>query len=586
MKLKNLSLKLSLKLKKLIIDIRQTHLKDLRNLTLSNIKKIPDIVHLRNLVLFSAILSVVIMAMFVQRFGYLQSYFVKETPDFGGSYSQGVVGTIEKINPLFVQGDAETAVNKLVFSGLTRTISATNYVPDLAESWTISSDNLTYDFKLRNNVKWHDGKNFNADDVIFTINLIQNPDTRTGLSQIWRGVTVAKVNDYEVKFTLPNAFPEFLDVANQAILPAHLLQGIDPKNVKLAEFNTEPIGTGPYKFVRFDQVGTQTEVILESNTGFAIHRPYIDQVRLILYSDQESLFQGLARRQISGVADVPLDKSGEVSKLANLNITKNYLPQYEVLNFNYKNEILALKEVRKALAASVNRQDIISGALGGNAKEVSVPIMPGRTGYDPKAKGIDYNSASANDALDKAGWAKGSDGIRGKDGKALKFRLVYIDNADNTKVAAKLRDQFAVIGVAIELIPSDISQISANYIRPRNYDMLLIGQNVGIDEDLYSFWHSSQITDPGLNLTGFSDKKVDKLLEQVRRSTDEKYRSDRFREIQNVIIEEQPALFLYSPLHIAALSKEVKGAAQFRTSQPADMLNNIYDWYVRSKQTR
>jgi peptide/nickel transport system substrate-binding protein len=586
MKLKNLSIKLRLKLKKLIIDIRQTHIKDLRNFTLTNIKKIPDVVHLRNLVLFSSILSVVIMAMFVQRFNYLQSYFIKEIPDFGGSYSQGVVGTIEKMNPLFIQGDAENEADKLIFSGLTRTVSATNYVPDLAQSWTISNDGLTYDFKLKTNVKWQDGQKFTANDVVFTINLIENPDTRTNLSQVWRGVTVEKVNDYEVKFKLPNAFPDFLDVANQAILPAHLLQDIDAKNIKLAEFNTDPIGTGPYQFVRFDQIGTQTEVVLDSNKNFAIHQPYIDQIKLILYDDQESLYKGLASRQIGGIADVPLEENTAVSKLANLNLTKNYLPQYEVLDFNYKNESLALKDIRTALAAAVDRQSIVSNALGGNAKEISVPIMPGRSGFDPTAKGIAYDPATANSELEKAGWIKGSDGIRRKDGKILEFRLVYIDNAENTGVVSILKKQFAAIGVKIDLISSDINTISENYIRPRNFDMLLIGQNVGVDEDLYSFWHSSQIADPGLNLTGFSNKEVDKLLEQVRRSSDPTYRADRFKEIQNVIIEEQPALFLYMPLHISALSKEVKGSSQLRISQPADMLNNIYDWYINSRQIR
>lgn len=586
MKLKNLSLKLRLKLKKFYIDLRQTHLRDFRNLTFSNIKKIPDIVHLKNLVLFSGILSVMIVAMFVTRFNDLSTYFIKQIPSFGGVYSHGVVGTIEKINPLFVQDEAENVANKLVYSGLVRTISATEYVPDLAASWEISTDNRTYDFKLKKNIKWHDGVAFNVDDVIFTIALIQNPDTRSPLSQIWRGVTVERVNDYEIKFNLPNAFPEFLDVANQPILPRHLLGDIDPKNIKVAEFNTKPVGTGPFKFVRFDQVGTQTEVILDSNHEYAIQRPYIDQIRLILYDDNESLYKGLARRQISGAADIPVDKIGDVKKLANLNLTENYLPQYEVLNFNYKNEILANKDIRKALAAAVDRSTIISQALSGNAKEVSAPILPGRSGFDPKAKGIDFNPTAANSALDSLGWTRGDGGIRRKDDKILKFRFVYLNDVENGRVANILKQQFATIGVELEMIPVDLNLINANYIRPRNFDMILIGQNVGIDEDLYSFWHSSQVNDPGLNLTGFSDKKVDKLLEQVRKSSDAKYRADRFKQVQEVIIAEQPALFLYSPLHVAVLSKEIKGDKQSRVSQPSDMLNNIYRWYIRTKNTR
>lgn len=586
MNLKNLWLKSRLRLKKLFIELRQTHLRDWRNFTLANIKKIPNVVHLKNLVLFSGVLSIVIVAMFVTRFASLSTYFIKEVPTYGGIYSHGVIGTIEKINPLFVQDGAENVANKLIYSGLVRTISATNCVPDLAESWRVSTDGKTYNFKLRQNIKWHDGEIFNADDVVYTIGLIENPDTRTSLSQIWRGVTIDKVNDYEVKFTLPNPFPEFLDVANQPILPKHLLGEIDPKNIKVAEFNTKPVGTGPYIFVRFDQVGTQTEIVLESNDNFAIHRPYIDQLRLILYDDNESLYKGLARRQINGAAEIPIDKLAETNKLANLDLTENYLPQYEVLNFNYKNEILANKDIRRAFAAAVNRTEIISQTFSGNAREISVPILPGRSGYDPKAKGIDFNTTIANDALEKAGWLKGDDGIRRKEGKVLKFRFVYIKDPEINKVAEILKQQFRVIGVDLELTPADMNLINANYIRPRNFDMLLIGQNVGIDEDLYSFWHSSQATDPGLNLTGFSDPKVDKLLEQVRKSSDEKYRSDRFSQVQVVLIEEQPAVFLYSPLHISVLGKEIHGAKQTRISQPSDMLNNIYDWYIRTRQTR
>lgn len=586
MKLKNASLKIRLKSKKLFIDIRQIHLRDLRNLTFANLKKIPDVVHLKNLVLFSGVLSILIVAMFVTRFNSLNYYFIKEVPDFGGSYSHGVVGTIERINPLFVQSEAENVANKLIYSGLTRTVSATTHIPDLAESWTVSTDGLTYNFKLKHGIKWHDGADFGADDVVYTIGLIQNPDTRTSLSQIWRGVTVEKVSDFEVKFALPNPFPDFLDVASEAILPKHLLGAIDPKNIKVAGFNTGPIGTGPYEFERFDQFGTQTGLVLQANEDFSIHKPYIDQIHLILYDDNESLVRGLSRRQISGVADIAGYKIAEVKKLTNLALTQNYLPQYEVLNFNYKNEILANKDIRMAFAAAVDRTQIIDKALAGNAKEVSVPILPGRPGYNPKAKGVSYNVSAANDALDKLGWIRGDGGIRRKDGKILKFRFVYIGDVENNEVAKIIKQQFAEIGVELDLTPEDINLINANYIRPRNFDMILIGQNVGIGQDLYSFWHSSQATDPGLNLTGFSDKRVDKWLEQVRKSSDEKYRADRFKQIQDVIIAEQPAIFLFSPLHTSALSKEIMGSKQAKLSQSSDMLNNVYDWYIRTKKTR
>ena len=307
---------------------------------------------------------------------------------------------------------------------------------------------------------------------------------------------------------------------------------------------------------------------------------------MILYEDNEALVRGLSRRQISGTTDIPTSKLAETSRLANMDLTQNYLPQYTVVNINYKNEILANKEIRRAFSAAINRKEIVDNALSGLAKEISVPILPGRSGYDPKAKGIAYDPTVANDALEKAGWLKGEDGIRRKDGKILRFRFVYIDDVENSQVAEVLRQQFADIGVALDLTPSNINLINADYIRPRNYDMIMMGQNVGIDEDLYSFWHSSQVADPGLNLSGFSDKKVDKLLEQVRKSSDATYRSNRFKQVQEVLIEEQPAFFLYTPIHISALGKEIHGAKQVKVSSSGDLLNNIYDWYIKTKKTR
>jgi peptide/nickel transport system substrate-binding protein len=586
MKFKTLRIKFRLRLKKLFLDIRQTHLKDLRNLTFSNIKKIPDIVHLKNLVLFGGILSIVVVAMFVTRFSSLRPLYIKEIPTSGGVYSHGVVGYIEKINPLFAQNEAESVADKLIFSGLTREISVSDYHPDLAESWEISADKLTYIFKLKQGIKWHDGVMFTADDVIFTVGLIQNPDARSPLSQIWRGVVIEKINDYEIKFTLPNAFPGFLGVASQPMLPKHLLSEIDPKSVKVAEFNVNPIGTGPYKFVRFDQIGTQSEIILEANLDFSIHKPFIEQVRVIFFNTEEDLYKGLARRQIMGVSSIPLDKLAEIKRQENLTLEESYLPQYEVLSFNLKNELLAVKEIRKALAMSINREEIISGVFEGNAREVSVPILPGRDGFDSKAKGLTYDVPGANKVLEEAGYLRGEDGVRRKEGKILKFSLVHLDDPENSKIAEIIKNQFARAGVAIELVPTNTAQISANHIRPRGFDILLIGQNVGANEDLYSFWHSSQATDPGLNFSGFSDKKVDKLLELVRKSSDKEYRAERLKQVQEVIIDEQPAIFLFSPLHVSALKEDIRGARQLRISQPNDILNNIYDWYIKTKEIR
>lgn len=582
MKLKQVGIKLRLKLKKLLLDIRQTHLKDIRNAFLLYLKKLPNIIHLRNLVLFNSILSIVVIVMFYQRFTALAPYYQKFEPASGGVYREGVIGNVEKINPLFILNSAESSSVRLVFSGLTRVLPNDQIVPDLAEKWK-QIDDTTYDFTLRKGIKWHDGKDFKADDVIFTINLIQNPDTKTSQLAIWKGVKVEKVNDYEVKFTLTGAFPDFLKVASVPIMPQHLLKEIDPKNIKVAEFNLHPVGTGPYKFVRFDQSGSQTEVIFSENDNFAIHKPYLNEVRIKAYESFDDLYNGLIRKQIDGIADVPLDKADKVGSISNLNEYKMFLPRYQVLIFNTKKDFLSDKAVRQALVKAIDRTKIINIAANGYAQPVYSAVLPGQVGYDPKFRKETLDVASANSDLDKLGWLKGQDGTRTKDGKALTFTLVAGDDFENRSAAQEISGEYAQIGVKINLQLSDITLLQSDYLRPRNYDMVLVGQDTGSEADLYSFWHSSQVADPGLNLSGLGDRKMDKLLELARKTSNPKSKADKLIQAQETILDEAPAVYLYNPNFAIAIERNIKGFAVGKMDDSIEHLNSIYDWYINQK---
>jgi peptide/nickel transport system substrate-binding protein len=584
MKLRSFSIRLRLLSKKLFIDIRHTHLKDLRNVFLLSLKKLPDVVHLKNLVLFSSIMAFLILALFVQRFASLSAYYLVEKPDFGGSYSQGVVGTIDRMNPLFAQNDAEKAANLLIYSGLTRVVNGNEVVPDLADSWTISQDNKVYSFKLKKNVKWHDDISFSGDDVLFTVKLLQDANTRTPLESVWKGVKAEKVNDLEVKFTLASVYPNFLTVASQAILPMHLLSSIDSQNIKVAGFNSDPVGTGPYKFVRFDQLGSQPEAIFKRNDKFQISKPYLDQFKLVMYENEKTIFEGLTRKQIDGVFSISPEMYkdlGQVSGFAS--VKKKLLPEYQTVYFNLKNPILSDKDLRVALSSAVDRQELIDKTLSGYGQKQTTLLLPGQPGYDPKVKGIDYNSETSNASLEKLGWVKGSDGIRTKDGKKLSFRLILPDNYESREDAKLLKSEFLRVGVNLELIISGQEQIGSNYVKPRNFDLLLISQNVGFANDYYSLWSSTQATSPGMNLSGFSDKALDRFVEQVRKSSDKKYISDRMKQAEQIIVDQAPVIYLYRPTHLYSVAERLKGADQTKLSLPIDILNNVYKWYVNVK---
>jgi peptide/nickel transport system substrate-binding protein len=583
MNLRHSSIKIKLVLKKFYLDVRHSHLKDLRNQILLYFKKMPDVVHLRNIIMASAFLSVIMLVMFAQDFSSLAGYYKSYQPKKGGVYNEGVIGNIEKINPLFVSNEAEASANRLVFSGLTRVMPNNEIKGDLAESWEVKEENQVYIFHLRKNIVWHDDHPFTVEDVLFTYNLIQNPDTRTNYSAVWQGVSFEKLNDSDLKISLPNSFNNFLEVASQPILPEHLLKGVDPQNIKVAEFNTSPIGTGPYKFLRFDQAGNETEVVFEANENFQPHQPYIEQVHLRLYSNFEQLYNGLLRKQIEGITQVPYDKIGDVEKKGSFKLYQYYLPRYKLIVFNLRNEILATKEIRKAISDSVERKELVDKGLSGKALQVFAPILPGKEGYDPKLRVACCNLGAVNEALDKAGWLKKADGYRGKEGKDINLRLVVSDEAENKKVAELIKNQLKVVGIKLEVVISEPTQFQADFLRPRNFDIVLLGQDLGADSDIYSFWHSSQVNDPGLNISGFKDRKVDKLLEQIRKSNDSAYRAERYREIQNTLVAEVPSVYLYNPVYTIGISDSIKGFYTGKTTQPINHLNNIFDWYIKTK---
>ncbi len=586
MNIKRFSIKLRLVLKKFILEIKQTHLKDLRNTFFSHVKKMPDVVHLRGFVVLSSLFSIIIIVMFSQRFSALKNFYEVKVPDFGGSYTEGIVGSVNKINPLFIQSSAEASACRLVFSGLTKVGANSVIIPDLAESWTTSEDKLNYTFKLRENLKWQDGKALTVDDIVYTINLIQNPDTKTALSTVWKNVTVEKVNDREVKFVLPNPYGNFLGVTTQAILPEHLLGEIDPRNFKISEFNTQPVGSGPYSFIRFDQAATETELVFEANGYYYPHKPYISTVKLRLYNSFDDLYNGFLRKQIDGVTEIPLRKIEEVKNLGSLNIYKFFLPRYEVLVFNLKNTNLKEKNVRAAINQAIDRHGIVDSVLSGQANLVYTALLPGQVGYNPKLNVDKLYIENANQLLQNLGWIKNDEGIREKDGKTLSFRLVSVDDEENKAVAEVIAAQLEKIGVNLEVFLVKQELIQSDIIRPRNFDIILMGQNIGSSADLYSFWHSSQITDPGLNISSFDDRMADKLLEQARKSSNDAYISEKYSQFQEIISTEVPAIYLYNPLYAVGITDDIKGFYSGKFSESVDHLNNISQWYIREKVSR
>jgi peptide/nickel transport system substrate-binding protein len=366
-----------------------------------------------------------------------------EQADYGGSYIEGLIGTPNFINPAFATSDVDRDLVKLVFAGLMNTDNNGNLVPDLASGYSIDAEQKIYTFELRQDIKWHDDMPFTADDVVFTVERIKNPEYKSPLRSSFNGVTVNKLDDYRVQFILDKPFAAFLSILTIGILPEHLWYSIPDFGAELAELNKKPIGCGPYKFATLtkDSSGNVKNYILKSNHSYHAGRPYIDELTLKFYQDFETAAAALQNKNVDGLMYLPKSYKEELKN--NSVVFKNLQsPQYTSIFFNpQQNGLLNDLKFRRILVLATDKNKILQEALNNDGQIIQGPILPGSLGYDENIKDLDYDLETAKKELEALGWVlKESSNIRQKNEQELTLKLTTIDQAENTKAANIIKE--------------------------------------------------------------------------------------------------------------------------------------------------
>jgi peptide/nickel transport system substrate-binding protein len=519
--------------------------------------------------------------------------FIKEKttliPKEGGTYREGAVGQPRYISPVLARtNDVDMNISRLVYSGLMRVDENKKVIGDLAEKIDISADGKIYTARLRSNIKWHDGEQFNADDVLFTIQTIQNPESKSPAAPIFQGVTVEKIDDQTITFSLQEPYAPFLYNLTQSIMPEHVWESVEPKNISLAEQNLKPIGTGPFMFKKLKKntMGEVRDYELTRFDGYFGQRPYINEIIFSFYQSNEELLRAFQGNKIDGMSFVPPTLVAEINRIRSAKVYRAKLPQYFAVFFNQARQpVLADQTIRTALDLAIDRDKIIREALYNEGTRIDTPIPPGFLGYQEGLGRVEYNPNKANQNLDEAGWkVNEKTGIREKDGKPFTFTLTTTDWTEYTKTADLLAEQWRAIGADVKLEAQTVGTVQSEAIRPRAYDAILYGEVLGADPDPYPFWHSTQTRDPGLNLALYKDTESDKLLEQARKTTDIAKREETYKKFQERLIGAVPALFLYSPTYDYALHNNVHGQMLDAIQLPAQRFNTISTWYVKTKR--
>jgi peptide/nickel transport system substrate-binding protein len=510
-----------------------------------------------------------------------------ERADFGGTYTEGIAGRPNAINPIYSQyNDVDRDIASLVFNGLTRADENGVIQPDLATRWTISPDGLVYTFTLRSNVFWHDSVPFTVDDVLFTLQSIQNPASKAppDLAGFWRTVSITTTDASTIRFQLTQPYAPFLTYTTIGILPAHLLKDLAPGELAQNPFNRKPVGTGPFMVSEL----TLSQAVLDVNPRYYGTRPYLSRVIFKFYPDYESVFAAYMRDEVEGVARISPVYLSKARALNRLTLYNARLSGYSLIYLNLTKPIFQDKVVRQALLYAIDRQHIINDLLQGQGLPASSPIEPGTWAYDNAVPQYPFDTEKAKSILDAAGWKDSGDGVRKKGNDTLAFTLTTNDDPARVAIANDIAKAWQAIGVKANVQTVPASLLVQNVLRPRQFDAVLSEwRALSNDPDQYENWHETQIpgaTNLGQNYGGLKDRDISEALETARRTNDQAKRAEQYRKFQERFADLVPALLLYYPVYTYGVDARVHDVQLAPMLAPNDRFRTLAQWYLKTKR--
>ncbi len=514
-------------------------------------------------------------------------------PAGGGIYREGLVGNIQRLNPLLSwYNDVDRDVCSLIYSSLVTHDTRGNIVKDLAVDYGISMDGMTYNFAINPEAKWHDGQPVTADDVIFTYETLKKGEgyLPTDLISFWQNVQINPVDQHTVQFVLQEAFSPFMDYLSFGILPRHVFSGMSFSEMADSKINIQPIGSGPFRLKSLIQDGdTITGLELEANRQYYGKKPYLDEVDFLYYEDSTLAYQAYQQDLIDGISYISNDILKPVLADVTMSLYTTRLPIMSMVFFNLDNKDVAFfqdQKVRSALMQGLNRNKIANNILEGQAIIAHSPILYGNWAYFSEIPHIEYDTYKAVETLKMAGFtlANEQDRVRSKDGITLNFTMLYPDDETHRKIAESIAADWAQINVLVNLEAVPYQDLTNIRLADRDYQAALVDINLSDfpDPDPYPFWDQTQISS-GQNFTQWNDRTISQYLETARVEIDHAERERLYKNFQILFMEQLPALPLYTPVYNYPVTSKVSGISIGPLYSTSDRFLNITDWYMVSR---
>ena len=501
----------------------------------------------------------------------------KDGAKSGGVYVEGVIGNISTLNPLLAASEPEQAVSRLLFSSLYNYDVTGALHTDLAESMTVKDDKV-YTIKLRNAV-WHDGKKLTAEDVVYTINLIKNPQVRSPLRVNWLDISARAIDDSTVEFMLPAVYAGFSHALTFPVIPKHILQSVSPSSMREADFSSNPVGSGPFavKRVQTSESTSSTDVVrMEPNTKYYGAVSTLSRLELRAYGNESLLVKAVNSGEVSAASGLSLSAADNIK-------SKQYSTKHWLLNkgvyllMNNRSQTLQDARVRQALRYATDTSSI-RATVGDNVARLDTPILQSQIAQKLPAA-PDYNLDKAKALLKEAGWTYNQGQWKGKDGRPLAVAVTTSSGRDEyKKIVDVLKQQWSKLGVDVQLREIDTSSTTTSFVQsvlqPRDYDALLYELELGADPDVFAYWHSSQASASGYNFANYSNRTVDNDLVGGRSRTNSALRAAKYIQFVNQWLNDAPAIGLYQSVGSYVLNN---GAS---IVEPRGSLNTMNDRYA------
>jgi peptide/nickel transport system substrate-binding protein len=531
----------------------------------------------------------------------------EEKPEYGGELIVPLT-TIKTLNPLLSENISLYYFNKLIFESLFELDEQLNIKNVLAEDYSIEDEGRVISIRLRDNVFWHDGEKFTADDVRFTVDTIKYGNAQSIYKEMldsglkasnfsdWRHILkVNVIDDLNLQIVFDRNYSNGLETLTFPIIPKHVFvegrEGRSSYQRALEYENYIPVGTGPYKYEDYEKL---KRIQLVANDKWWSNRPYIDRIVGIIFEDEELLLTAFETGQIDLTTTLGIDWE-KYSQNKRVKIYEFISPNYEFLAFNFNNNLMNDEKglaLRKAIQYGIDRQEIIQKVYLGHATQIDVPIYPNSWLVCENSNVYGYDINTAKKILQEAGWIdRDGDGIcEDENGEKLSIRLLTNSyNVLRLKTANMIADQLRKIGIEVvkeynEDIPENLTEeminaeweVVTNKVEKGNYDVALLGWQLSTIPDLSFAFHSSQIRS-GTNFIRYKNEEMDEMLVDAFNASTREEKREKYDRLQNMIVEELPYVSLFFKNRAVLIDNKVHGDIN---PQYFNIYYNIDNWYI------